>query len=56
MIPAVFYDLLHVANAFLKRKATIGDLRRAVRAAQKALEGKGETPPTDTHAGGHEKD
>ncbi|OPZ72018.1 MAG: hypothetical protein BWY80_01215 [Firmicutes bacterium ADurb.Bin456] len=35
-LPESFYRLLEVAEAFLKRKATIGELRRAVIEAKKA--------------------
>lgn len=34
-----FYRLLAVAEAFLKRKATIGELRKAVAEAKKAQGG-----------------
>ena len=34
-----FHRLLEVAEAFLKKKATIGDLRKAVAEAKKAAQG-----------------
>lgn len=54
MIPAALIRLIEVADDFLRKKATIGELRRAVKAAQKA-QGEGKVAPTNDRDGGHGK-
>lgn len=52
VLEQAFRGLLDVARRFLQKKATVSELRAAVREAEKTLE---KSAPTSTRDGGHRK-